>query len=70
MITVFFPKIFLCTLQIITLLDPITWLLVSHLHTPILFYIHLYPIPYLCMWNNLSEEQVSAPSLQAFKKLL
>ena len=44
----YFPKIFLCALQIITLLDPITWLLVSPLHTPILFYIHLYPIPYLC----------------------
>ena len=24
----------------------------------------------ISLWNNLSEEQVSAPSLQAFKKLL
>ena len=44
----YFPKIFLCTLQIITLLDPITWLLFSPLHTPILFFIYIYPIPYLC----------------------
>ena len=35
----YFPQdIFVHLLQIITLLDPITWLLVSPLHTPILFY--------------------------------
>ena len=44
MVTVTFLKMFLCVLQINILLDPITWFLVSLLHT----LTHLYPILFLC----------------------
>ena len=59
-----------CKHQTITLLDPTHHMVISQPFAHINSFLYSFIPNSISLWNKLSEEQVSAASLQAFKELL